>query len=133
MVHRMHTEKNQKTFPYKELTEKLIGYSFDIFKQIGGKHPEKFYQNAFENKLKDNGINYKRENYCKLEVDNKRIGYVNLDFLIENKVVIEFKVREIIYSKDIAQILSYMRLKSIPIGLILLFTDQGVRVRRFII
>lgn len=129
----MNTEKNQKIFPFKDKTEKLIGYSFDIFKQIGGKHPEKFYQNAFENKLKNNGINYKRENYCKLEVDGKRIGYIKMDFLIGNTIVVELKVREELYNKDIAQMLSYMRLKNITIGLILLFTSNGVKPKRYII
>lgn len=129
----MSIEKEKRIFPYKYLTEKIIGYSFDIFRQIGGKHPEKFYQNAMENKFIDNRINYKRENYCKLEVDGKRIGYIRMDFLIENKIVVELKVRDEIYKKDIAQILSYMRIKNIKTGLILLFTSNGVRPKRFAI
>ena len=127
----MSIEKDNKIFPHKELTEKIIGFTFDIFKQIGGKHPEKFYQNALENKLKDNHIKYQRENYCKLEVDGKRIGYIRMDFLIESKVVVELKVREELYKRDIAQILSYMRLKNIDTGLILLFTSNGVKPKRF--
>ena len=129
----MNTETNKKEYPYNDLTEKLIGYSFDVFRQIGGKHPEKFYQEAYKNKLQDNEIEYQKENYCKLEVDGKRIGYIRMDFLVENKVVVEFKVREELYNKDVAQILSYMRIKSIPVGLILLVTNSGIRVRRFVI
>lgn len=52
----MNTEKNKNDYLYKGLTEKIIGFSFDIYKQIGARHPEKIYQKALENKLIDNNL-----------------------------------------------------------------------------
>ncbi len=126
-------ENNQNIYPHKDLTQLIIGYAFDIYKQIGAHLPEKVYQNAFEEKLKESKTRYKRENYCKICVDNKRVGSFIIDFLVEEKVIVEIKVRNELFKKDIAQLLTYMRLNKIQIGLILLFTSQGVRVKRLIL
>lgn len=118
---------------YKDLTEKLIGFAFDIYKQIGSRYPEKIYQTAFENKLKDLSTEYLRENYCKILVDDKRVGSYKLDFLVDKKVIVELKVRDTFLNKDIAQVLTYMRLNKIKVGLILLFTNKKVEVKRLVL
>jgi GxxExxY protein len=127
----MVTEEKSK-YLFQDLTEKLIGYAFDIFKQIGPGFPEKTYQKAFENKLKDHELIYRRVEYCKVMVDGKRVGSFMLDFLVDNKIIVEFKVRNIIMNQDIAQVLTYMKMNKIRIGLIMLFTNKKVCVKRLI-
>lgn len=127
----MDTEKNQ--YLYSDLTNILIGFAFDIFKQIGSGYPEKVYQNAFENKLKQSDANYKRENYCKILVDGKRAGSFVLDFVIGDKVVVELKVRNQFYNKDYAQVLTYLKANNLRLGIILLFTRDKVKVKRLIL
>ena len=102
-----------RKYPHKELTSKIIGMCIDIYKQIGSRYPEKIYQKALENKLAEMNIEYKKENYCKIEVDGKRVGAFRLDFLVEESVVVELKVRNEIINKDIGQILTCMRLNNI--------------------
>lgn len=132
--HRSDTEKSKyNNCLYHDLTGKLIGFAFDICKQIGTRYPEKIFQNAYEDKLKTAGIKYKRENYCKVEVDGKRVGSFKLDFLVDNKIVVELKVRNDFYNKDIAQVLTYMRTNKIKLGLIILFTKDKVEIKRLII
>ena len=118
---------------HADLTEKLIGFAFDIFKQVGPRYPEKIYQKAFENKLRDNQIKYSRENYGKVVVDGRKVGGFYLDFVVDNRVVVELKVREKIISTDVAQVLTYMKLEHMKIGIILLFTLYGVKIKRLII
>jgi GxxExxY protein len=120
-------------FKHTKLTGELIGFAFDIFKQIGPRHPEKVYQKAFENKLSDSELKYKRENYCKIEVDGKRVGSFYLDFLVEGKVVVELKVGNEINNQNIAQVLTYMKINRIELGLILLFSRDGVKIKRLIL
>ena len=134
VIHRMNTEKKDyNNCLYHDLTKQLIGFAFDIFKQIGPRYPEKLYQKAYENKLIDNGISFTRENYCRIEVDAKKIGSFRLDFLVASKVVVELKVRNQFLNKDIAQVLTYMRANDIKIGIILLFTNHKVEIKRLIL
>ncbi len=116
-----------------ELTEKLIGISFEIYNKIGSRYPEKIYQNAFENKLQELGLKYDRELYCKLELDGKRIGFFKLDFLVEKRVIVELKVRNEIYKSDYGQLLTYMRINEIAVGLILVFAKEKVKVKRLVL
>ncbi len=128
----MDTENNKK-YPYSDLTHKLIGLAFEVYKQLGAGYPEKIYQKAYEHKLDSSGIKFIRENYCRIEIDGKKIGSFKLDFLIENTVIVEMKVRNNFYNKDTAQVLAYMRDNKIKIGIILLFTNSGVQIKRLII
>lgn len=118
---------------FHDLTHQLIGFAFDIFKQIGPRYPERIYQKAFENKLVASRIPYHRENYCKIEVDDAKVGSFRLDFLADDKVVVEFKVRSTFHNQDIAQVLTYMRVNIIKLGLILLYTPVKVEVKRLIL
>lgn len=122
-----------KIYPHSDLTHKLIGFAFEVYKKLGAGYPEKIYQKAFEELLKENNIVHKRENYCKILFNGKRIGSFKLDFLVEQTVIIEIKVRNTFYNKDTAQVLAYMRDNNIQIGLILLFTIKGVEIKRLII
>lgn len=126
-------QKNYNNCLYHDLTKQLIGFAFDIFKQIGPRYPEKIYQKAFENKLVDSNISYCRENYCKIEIDGKRIGSFRLDFLVDSKVIVELKVRNQFLNKDIAQVLTYMNANNIKIGIILLFANHQVVIKRLIL
>jgi GxxExxY protein len=120
-------------YPESKLTYKIIGIAYEIYNKIGPGYVEKVYQNAFEEKLKENKINYKREIYCNLQLDNKNIGKFFLDFLIENKVILETKSRNEIFKKDVAQILNYLRLNKIKLGLVILFSSTGVKIKRIIL
>ena len=118
---------------YSDLTEMIIGFAFDIFKQIGPRLPEKVYQKAMEVKLTNGGIGFLRENYFKIVVDGRRVGSFKLDFLIEDKLVLELKVRDYLTDNDIAQVLTYLKAKNLRLGLILLFTRSRVKVKRVIL
>lgn len=120
-------------YPEAELTSKLIGFAIKIFKEIGYKYPEKVYQKAFENELIKSKIKFKRESYCKITIDDKIIGSFKLDFLVDDKVVVELKVRDRIFNSDIAQVLTYLKTNKVKIGLILLFSSNGVKIKRLMV
>ena len=120
-------------YPESKLTEKIIGLAFESYNDIGPGLLEKVYQNTLKSKFILNKISYKEECCCKIVVDNIRVGSFRLDFLVEDKVVVELKVRDKIYPKDMAQTLTYMKTYDIKVGLILLFSYQGVKIKRLVI
>jgi GxxExxY protein len=121
-----------KEYPESRLTEKIIGYCFEVYNSIGSGLSEKVYQNAIILKLKQNDISYETENYCEVVFEKVVVGKFRLDLLVEDKVVVELKVRDRVYPKDTAQLLTYMRIKSVKVGLVILFTHKGVVVKRFV-
>lgn len=124
---------NQNKYPDEELTYKLIGLAFEVYNHIGSGLPEKAYQAAYEKELQSAEIHFRRELYCNLLYKNSKVGRYFIDFLIEDKVALEMKARGKIFDKDIAQLLGYMKIKKIKIGLIILFGEKGVEKKRLIL
>ena len=59
---------------FKDLSYKVNGIFFDIFKELGGAYDEKIYQRAVETKLKIAKINYEREKVVDLVMEGVKIG-----------------------------------------------------------
>lgn len=123
---------NLKKYPESELTEKIIGCAFRIYNELSFGLPERVYQKAMAHCLGEMKIEFAREVYGKIEFDGKIIGKYFLDFLVDNRVALEFKVRNEIYEKDVSQLLAYLKMKKIKIGLILAITSNGVKIKRLI-
>jgi GxxExxY protein len=95
-----------KKYPESKLTERIIGCCFDVYNKIGLGLAEKVYQKSLQLKLDQTGIVYKTENYCEVLLDKVVVGKFLLDLLVNNKVIIELKVRDRIYPQDISQLLT---------------------------
>lgn len=123
---------NELMYPESDLTKRIIGLSFDLFNEIGAGYSEKVYQNGLAQKLQEADINFKRENYCRIDLNGKRIGHFWVDFVVEDKIVVELKARNELFKRDISQTLNYLKINKLKVGLILLFADKQVKIKRLI-
>lgn len=78
---------------YKDITEKIIGASFEVHKFLGNGFPEVIYQRALAYELTKFGLNYKREIEQQIFYKDlpEPIGTRRADFVVEGKVLIEMK------------------------------------------
>ena len=93
---------------YQDLTYEIIGASIDVFKKLGYGYREKVCQRAMAVELKRRLLSFKEQFPIKIYYDGKLIGKYFLDFIVENKIVVEIKVANDFYTRDIKQILSYL-------------------------
>jgi len=70
---------------YKELSYKICGLAFEVYKKLGYGHKEKVYGNAFELLLKHNKINYEREIYYPIKIDGQVIAKAYFVFALRKK------------------------------------------------
>jgi len=117
---------------YPELSFKINGILFDVFKQLGGGHQEKYFQKAVAIALKDNGLKFSEEFYVPLKFNDKIIGKYFLDFLIENKIILELKRDKYIPANIIQQTKQYLSALNLELALIACFTYGGVIIKRII-
>jgi len=122
----------KKEYPLSDLTSQLIGFAYKIFDELGYGLPERVYQKSFETLLCKNNIKYNREKYGVIKFDNVKVGKYFIDFLVENKVAVEFKVRSEIYQKDISQLLNYLKSEKIKVGLVVAISKEGIKIKRLI-
>ena len=103
-----------------------------LFLELGYGLPEKVYQQALEEELKTNKIQYCREKYGAITYKNQRIGKYFIDFLIEHRVAVELKVRNEIYQDHINQLLNYLKSEKLKVGLLLAISKNGILIKRIV-
>ena len=105
-----------------ELTEKVIGLSIDIHKQLGPGLLENVYKECLYYKLKKSGFFVEKEKHLPVifEDVNLDCGY-RLDLLVENSLVIECKSVKNLDDIHLAQILTYLKLGNYKTGLLINF------------
>jgi GxxExxY protein len=124
--------KNEKLV-HKELSYRVMGVLFDVFKELGAGHKEKYYENAIAEGLKSAGISFAQQLYVPLSFNGKVIGKYYLDFLVDSKLVLELKKGDMYSSKKhIEQVISYLKAHHLQLGILAQFTSEGVKYRRII-
>ena len=122
----------RKPLVYSDLTHKIIGALFSVFNNIGHGHKESFYQKGFARELEVIALTFKEQLPARISYKGKSIGIYYFDFLIEDKIILEIKVRNFFSKKDIEQLYSYLKAKNLKLGLIAHFTKSGVKFKRIV-
>ncbi len=111
-----------------EISYKCIGAAIDIHKSIGPGLLESAYENALAYDLKELGFNVKQQvamPFIYKEV-RQEVGY-RLDLLINNKVIIEVKAVETVALVHYAQLLTYLKLSGLKLGLLINFNAKTLK------
>lgn len=119
-------------FIYEDLSRKLIGLAYEVHNALGFGLKEKAYTDAFEELLKQEGLTYQRECYYPIKIREAVIGRRYFDFLVEGKIIVEFKVGSSKYYEAFNQLLEYLKHSNLKLGLILRLTQDGVKVKRIV-
>lgn len=102
----------------KELSYRIVGILFEVHTKLGGKYQEKIYQAAVEKLLIRENISYKKELPVDLIFEGSKIGKYYLDFLIEEKVVLELKAVYRFHPEHFRQVQSYLKTNNLKLGIL---------------
>lgn len=122
----------RKDLVYPELSYKLIGILFEVWNELGYGYQEKHYQKAIAKALKDVGFKFKEQVPIKIKYKSQAIGTYFLDFLIEDKIVLEIKRREYFSKGNIRQVYAYLKATGLRLGIIANFTSKGLKFKRVV-
>ena len=117
---------------YPELSYKIIGILFEIFNNLGPGYQEKYYQRAIFSAFKKQNIHFQEQVLIPLIYLDKKIGEYFLDFVVDDKIVLEIKKGDRFSRKDIEQIYGYLKAKKFKLGLLANFTNHGVKFKRIL-
>ena len=120
---------------YKDITEKIIGASFEVHKFLGNGFQEVIYQRALAYEMQKSGLEFAREIeqdifYKELE---KPIGTRRADFMVEGKVLVELKAIIQLEDVHLAQALNYLKAYKLEVGLLINFGSKSLTFKRIVL
>lgn len=122
----------RKDIIYPDLSYTINGILFEVFRQLGGGHRESYYQKAVAAALSEKNIKFTEQYYIPLKFNDKIVGKYYLDFLIENKIVLEIKRGKFVTARIIDQTNQYLKTSNLKLGIIACFTYNGVFPKRIL-
>ena len=108
----------------KPLTERIIGCAVDVHRHLGPGLLEATYEAALCIEFETSGLRYLRQPCFPVVYKGQSIGEYRLDFLVEDKVVVEMKSVERLDPVFDAQVLTYLRATGKRVGLLINFNSR---------
>lgn len=119
-------------FILPDLSYKINGILFEVYKELGAGHRESVFQKATAAGLTDAGLHFKEQVYVPLTFKGQKVGKYFLDFLIEDVIVLELKQGLFIPANVIRQTKQYLVALNLKLGIVACFTHNGVILKRII-
>lgn len=117
---------------HPKLSYKINGILFKVYNNLGYGYQERVYQKAIELEFKKNKLGYDRELKINLIYDRHKIGKYYLDFLVDDKIIIEIKTGNYFHKKDYSQIKNYLKVHKLELGILALFSPDKVEIKRIL-
>ncbi|MES2733360.1 MAG: GxxExxY protein [Bacteroidota bacterium] len=119
-------------YKYAELTRKIIGCAINVHKVLGNGFQEVIYQRALAIELEIQGVNFEREREIQIFYREQEIGTRRVDFLVDEKVLVEMKAVICLEDVHLAQAKNYLEAFHLEVGLLLNFGARSLEFKRLI-
>ena len=115
---------------------RVIGCAIEVHRQLGPGLLESAYEQCLAHELKRNGIAFQLQHPQPVQYKDIRLdcGY-RIDILVENELILELKSVDEIKGIHEAQLLTYMKLAGVKIGLLINFNNTKLKdgIKRFVL
>jgi len=117
---------------FTELTDRIIRCAIAVHKELGPGLAEYSYQTALALEFDAADVSYEREPPVVVRYRDVVVGHHRPDFVVGNKVVVELKSASNVDPVFAKQVLTYLRVTKLRVGLLLNFNvsslgSQGIR------
>ena len=118
--------------PYAHLTEAVIGAAFEVHGALGYGFLEAVYRNAMAVELRRRGLSAVVENRMEVRYKDEVVGTYVADLVVDDTVIVEFKVAEEYRKADEAQLINELVATGKPVGLLINFGRRKVEFKRLV-
>ncbi len=123
---------NDTSYLYSEITRKIIGAGMKVHSALGNGFQEVIYQRALVIEMEKEGISFQRELEMPIFYAGEEIGTRRVDFLVEEKVMVELKAVTKLEDVHLAQAINYLEAYHLEVGLLLNFGAKSLEFRRLV-
>ena len=111
-----------------ELSKIIVHSCFKIHSELGPGLLESVYEELLSDELKKQNLNFSRQQGIPVVYENVKLDLgFRSDIIVENKVIVEIKSVELIAPVHQKQLLTYLRITGIKLGLLVNFNEALIK------
>ncbi len=120
----------RREYPLSELTGRIIGCAMEVHRVLGRGFQEVIYQRALAREMWLQDIAFLQKFDMDINYKGDLIGTRRVDFLVEEKVMVEVKAVSTLENAHPAQAINYLEAYGLEVGLLLNFGAASLQHRR---
>ena len=132
MKPQMNTDAHRYDGPHAQLTFAVIGCAMEVLNELGSGLHEKPYENALVVEFGLQGIPFEQQRSFVVNYKEVKVGEFFPDLIAGAAVVVDTKVIERIGDIERGQMLNYLRITGLKVGLIVNFKRPKLEWERII-
>lgn len=106
---------------HEETTNEIISAFYHVYNELGFGFLEKVYQNALYVELMSRGFSVQPQKQIDVFFKGIKVGEYYSDMVVDDIVILELKAKESLAPEHEAQLLNYLKVTEIEVGLLLNF------------
>jgi GxxExxY protein len=110
-----------------ELTKRILDCAIEVHRQLGPGLLETVYESALSIELRHSGMSFQRQRGFPLYYRGELISEHRPDLIVEDTVIVEVKTVDRFAPIHTAQLLTYLRVASLKVGLLLNFNSETMK------
>ena len=123
---------SQRGYAYSDVTGAVIACAFEVHSILGTGFQEVVYQRALAVEMESRGLSFAREWEVPIFYKERQVGTRRVDFLVDEKVVVELKAIGELEKVHLAQAINYLEAFRLEVGLLLNFGAAKLEFRRVV-
>ncbi len=118
---------------HKELAYKIVGCAMEVHKTLGVGFVESVYENAMIEEFKRQNIQFEVQKQYQVVYKGKVIKDFYCDLIVEEKIIIELKAIKQLGNIERAQVINYLKVTGLELGLLINFGETSLKTERIIL
>lgn len=118
---------------YPQESYNIVGAIIEVHKRLGCGFLEKVYQEALAVEFQVRGIPYEREKHLAIQYRDRMLDTDYMaDFVCYDKINVELKAVENLTDVHRAQVMNYLKMSNMRLGLLVNFNVDFIRPQRIV-
>ena len=129
----MDTNEHESDVLYADEVYQLIEFALSVQKMVGHGYHEKIHENGLVVDLTENEVEFLQQPRFDIEYKGVELGYYIPDLITHGKIVVDTKTVDKITDHEGGQMLNYLRLTKMRLGLIINFKHAKLEWERVVL
>jgi GxxExxY protein len=117
---------------HSELSEKIIGAAMRVLNELKPGLDEKIYENALVVELQELGITIEQQRQFDVRYKDQKVGLLIPDLIFGGQIIVDTKVVTVFNESHVAQMIGYLAITGLDLGLLINFKNAKLEWKRVI-